>query len=265
MTIALIDGDILTWKSCFSAEYSVYELPVEEGRFRYRKEVDAFIDWNYDEEEGEYIRGTVIAHKIVEPFSKATAAADQIINSVLTHTGATSFEIYISGADNFRLKVDYPVVYKGNRIQDKPHYYQQMREWLVKKYGAKLADGMESDDMLSIRQHELQNDSIICSIDKDMKQVPGFHFNLDSKEIVKISKLEGFRNFAIQMLTGDRVDNIIGIDGLGPKKAAKLLEGLNTQEEMYEVVKQQYAKAFGEEANKMLASNLQLLMLKAVR
>lgn len=200
MSIALIDGDILTWKSCFSAEYNVYELPVEDGyKFRYKKEVDSFISWNYDEDEGEYVRSTLIAHKIIEPFSKATAAADQIINSVLTHTGANEYEIYISGSNNFRLKVEYPVVYKGNRPQEKPHYYQQMREWLINKYGAKLADGMESDDMLAIRQLELKEDSVICSIDKDMKQVPGFHFNLDSKEIVKISKLEAFRNFGLQI------------------------------------------------------------------
>jgi 5'-3' exonuclease len=38
----------------------------------------------------------------------------------------------------------------------------------------------------------------------------------------------------MQFLTGDRIDNIIGVKGIGAVKAKKLLEG-KTEREMYEI------------------------------
>jgi len=81
------------------------------------------------------------------------------------------------------------------------------------------------------------------SIDKDLKQVPGWYFNPDKPEngMEWIDEWTGHFNFYKQLLTGDKVDNIPGIRGIGPKKAEKLLMDCKDEVEMYEVCANVYA------------------------
>ena len=118
------------------------------------------------------------------------------------------------------------------------------------------SDTLEADDLIS--QHDAPiNDRIIVAIDKDLKQIEGAHFDyykkkltdseglpvmgwveLNSGENVYIqkkdfkgwsytTKKEGFIMLMAQLLIGDNADNIKGVDKIGVKKAAKLLEGKN--------------------------------------
>jgi hypothetical protein len=75
---------------------------------------------------------------------------------------------------------------------------------------------MEADDLLGINQTK---DTIICTIDKDLRQVPGQHYNFVKDEIFTVNLQEGLLWFYTQMLTGDASDNISGIRGIGLKKA----------------------------------------------
>ena len=68
-------------------------------------------------------------------------------------------------------------------------------------------------------------EAFIVSIDKDFDQVEGWHYNFVKKQQYYISKTQGLLNFYMQFLTGDRIDNIIGVKGIGAVKAKKLLEG----------------------------------------
>jgi 5'-3' exonuclease len=45
----------------------------------------------------------------------------------------------------------------------------------------------------------------------------------------------------MQCLTGDRSDNIKGIDGIGPKKAEKILDGCITEQELFNAVREAYS------------------------
>ena len=65
-------------------------------------------------------------------------------------------------------------------------------------------------------------------IDKDLLQIPGNHYNFNKKTHRFVSDDEAHKLLMIQCLTGDRTDNIPGIKGIGPKKAEKILEGVNT-------------------------------------
>lgn len=262
--IALVDGDLICYKACHCAEYMTYDLP-DEGLFRYKQDAKDYIQWNYEDDEREELLNHLVPVRVVLPIGKAKSACDEIIGGALNALGVSSYEVYLSGKDNFRKLISYPVKYKGNRKAEKPVYFEFIREYLIEKYNAKVVDGMEADDILSIRQHELRGNSVIVSIDKDMKQVPGKHYNTDTKEIITINKLEAFRNLGIQMLTGDATDNILGIDGLGPKKAQKILGGKKTEKEIYDTITAEYKKFWPDNWNDMLLANLSLLTLKVTR
>lgn len=146
-----------------------------------------------------------------------------------------TWELHLTGFNNFRNKYAVTVPYKGNRTSDKPIHYKLLREYLVSSWNAEVSDGIEADDMLAIRQTELGDDSIIVTLDKDLNQVVGWHYNFVKKEKYYVTQEEGLLNFYKQFLTGDKVDNIIGAKGIGDVKADNMLRG-KTEAEMWSII-----------------------------
>jgi hypothetical protein len=147
-----------------------------------------------------------------------------------------TWELHLTGKTNFRNDVAVTQPYKGNRKDtEKPVHYHALRNYLVDSWGAYVSEGMEADDMLAIRATELGDDSVIVTLDKDLDQVKGWHYNFAKKIKYYVTEEEGLLSFYKQFLTGDTVDNIKGVDGIGPKKASKLLED-KTEGEMWEVI-----------------------------
>jgi 5'-3' exonuclease len=68
----------------------------------------------------------------------------------------------------------------------------------------------------------------------------GDHFNFVKNEHYFITEEEGIKNFYKQMLVGDRVDNIIGIKGIGPVKAERLFKECKSEKELYLTVLEAY-------------------------
>jgi 5'-3' exonuclease len=93
--------------------------------------------------------------------------------------------------------------------------------------------GQEADDALGIAQTA---DTCIVSIDKDLLQIPGVHYHFVKKEFYNITPDQGLRHFYMQLLMGDRIDNIPGVYGIGPVNAKRILSKCNTEEEMYHAV-----------------------------
>ena len=184
--------------------------------------------------------GDIIAYRCAasaenDPVEIALIRTDRLLQEILNDTGASSFKCYLTGSDNFRKEL-FPD-YKANRKQPRPVHLDACREFLCKEYGAVVTDGHEADDELGMNQTE---HTVACSIDKDLLQIPGKHYNFVKKEFREITHLDGIRHFYAQMLIGDRSDNIIGVDGIGEKKAAKLLNPLSTEEEMFDCVRELY-------------------------
>lgn len=161
---------------------------------------------------------------------------DKQMRDILYSTNATEYKAFLSGKDNFRYKI-YPA-YKANR-KDKPEpkWRQLCKEFLIKEWNAITVDGHEADDALGYSQTE---ETVICSIDKDLLQIPGSHFNWVKSEFYEQTWLGGIRHFYEQLLKGDRTDNIPGLPNIGDKKAAAFLEGCETEQEMYEVCQFKY-------------------------
>lgn len=147
-----------------------------------------------------------------------------------------TWELFLTGKSNFRYEYAVTADYKGNRKgAEKPTHYHLLREYLVSSWDALVVEGMEADDMLAIRATELGDDSIIVTLDKDLDQVSGWHYNFVKKTKYYIAEDEGLLNFYKQFLIGDAVDNIKGAKGIGEKKSHKLLEG-KTEQEMWDIV-----------------------------
>lgn len=178
----------------------------------------------------------------IQPLAFALHAVDTVVDSLKEKFDSLAF--YLTGTDNFRDKVATIQKYKGNRDNvEKPQYYKQVGEFLIDKYHAEVVDGMEADDALGIAQTS-QADTCIISIDKDLLQIPGNHFNWVKNERTFIDEVTGNRNFYGQVLSGDRTDNIAGIDGIGVVKAARIIGQYSSERAMWQAARYQWNAAY---------------------
>jgi DNA polymerase-1 len=178
---------------------------------------------------------------------------EEMIDKTLHETGADEFSIFLSGKNNFRYEI-YPE-YKSNRTQPKPRFLKEVKDYLIEKYKAEVSDGCEADDLLGIAQcNALSGDTIICSLDKDLRMIPGMHYSFEisgtSKlgkqwtrpmEIVEVQPFEGLKKFYTQILTGDSTDGIRGAPGIGKVGAEKILRDCFTEQEMFEAVSDHFS------------------------
>jgi hypothetical protein len=144
-----------------------------------------------------------------------------------------SWQLFLTGKKNFRYDIATTAVYKGNRIAPKPDHLPALREHMIKKWGASVSDGQEADDDVAIAGTALGEGSIMVSLDKDIDQVAGWHYNFVKKIGYYVTEAEGLFKLYCQILTGDTADNIIGIKGVGPVKANKILDGCVYEYDMY--------------------------------
>jgi DNA polymerase-1 len=120
-----------------------------------------------------------------------------------------------------------------------------------------MSEGEEADDLIAIEATNLGPDTVIASIDKDFMQVPCRHYNFLKDQWAKVEEFEGLRFFYSQILTGDAVDNIIGLHRVGPKTAEKMLKDCKTEQELYEAC----VDAYGGDVDRVL-ENARLLWLR---
>lgn len=167
---------------------------------------------------------------------------DRMIREILHVTESDTYEIYLSGEDNFRYKI-FPE-YKANRKDTvKPKWLQTCREYLATEWNAKFAHGCEADDLMGINQDKSEkqpHSTVIASIDKDLLIIPGLHYNFVKNEWFQQTYFGGLKRFYTQLIMGDRSDGIPGVAGLGEKKAARMLEGCETEQEMFDICRQAY-------------------------
>lgn len=136
--------------------------------------------------------------------------------------------LVLSGPGNYREKLATLKPYKGNRDPEhKPFHYQAIRDYLTGLWGAYVVHGREADDEISIRaaEHARKKERyVVASIDKDLEQIKGWHYDYRQHVFVHLSKDDADRMFWIQVLAGDPTDNIGGACGIGVVKADKMLQ-----------------------------------------
>ena len=195
-----------------------------------------------------------------EKFAKSRLV-ETLEDLVYLHLKADSYEAFLTGKNNYRYEIAKTVPYKGNRKDmQKPKHYEALRECMVTRLGAVIVDGQEADDEVAIRMTKEPNQYMLVGVDKDLRQIPGWHHNPKKAETEYIDDFTGFKSFCTQLLTGDRVDNIPGLEGIGPVKASKALGKAKTKEELLQAVWKQYQEK--EHEIEYLTEQGQLLWLR---
>jgi DNA polymerase I len=191
--ILLIDADITAYQSTSSAENEI--------------EWDPDI-WTVDTDLG-----------------KAKEHFHWLLSEYKRLTGIDEYKLCFSHKVNFRKEL-YPQ-YKGNRKGRKPVGYSAIKEWAMAEFPSFCKEGLEGDDCLGILATMFKGKTIIVSMDKDLKTIPGKFFKLSPSgehEMMDITDAEAEYNFLTQALTGDASDGYPGLPGVGPKKAEDLLK-----------------------------------------
>lgn len=194
----------------------------------------------------------------------ACARMDKMLRDICHACDTDQYEVYLTSDDksNFRHEL-YPE-YKANRKAPKPIWYLELRTYLVAQHRAIVVTDREADDALADRQYPTSGleQTVICSIDKDLDQVPGEHYDFVKDVRYPVTPESGLRFFYYQMLTGDRTDNIPGIEGIGPVKAKAILEGVeSTSTALFSRVREQYAEKYKKRGDELMLLNGRLLKI----
>lgn len=202
-----------------------------------------------------------------EPVENALSTVKAVIHNIWDRfpDAVREGKLYISGKGNFRESIATHRIYKGNRdVSLRPHYYDEIRDYMIHVHGAIVVNGMEAEDAVGIEHYSRkERDTCIVAVDKDLFCIPGWHWNPVKMDEVKYWTMKDSNtHFWKQVLTGDRVDNIRGIDGLGPKKADKLIDPIaGDWIKMRSVVLSEYRKQHGSEAEAMMDETAKLIWI----
>lgn len=192
---------------------------------------------------------------------------------------------------NFRYDVAKTKPYKGTRKNPKPFHFKNISAYLLAEYNVVVSrGGLEADDMMCLYQTSNDN-TIICSRDKDLNICPGWHFSWEcgnqraigphytdevgeitlhiremvrNKKVVKVKEIKGYglKFFFTQMLIGDAADNIPGLPKVGVAKAWEVLSPCDTEKRLYQTVKAMYMGVMEDKAKEYFMEQMELLWMK---
>jgi len=234
--VCLIDGDILRYEVGFAAETGWRSIAEEQG-------------WD----------------NVIPPFHYVEGLLLSRIETIKANVGTEATPvIYLTEGRTFRYDLAVTKPYKGTRKNNKPWHYANLTVYMRDILNARIVTEIEADDAMAIDHMEGNGETIICSRDKDLRQLPGWFFSwelgrqpsfgpvfitdpgtLTLADDKKKLTATGLAAFYGQILTGDRVDNIPGLDKCGPVAAYDRLtrdhwEGVKLSKDMLNSVQEAY-------------------------
>jgi len=137
---------------------------------------------------------------------------------------------FVKGKGNFRMFLYQ--AYKAKRKKRKvPPMLYPLTKYVRENYNTFTADNVEVDDVVASYWSKYQDlngreEIIIVGNDKDYFQLPALIFDTYYKrmELNDVSEAEANYNYALQLVTGDAVDEYNFLKGVGPKTFDKLLD-----------------------------------------
>jgi len=230
---ALIDYDILRYEVSFAAEAS----------------------WRYSNPE--------LGSDALPPWDYVEACLHNKVDKILEATGATDLTMYMTNGPTFRDQVAVSKPYKGTRTNVKPFHFKNLSVYGPTTWDCKEERGLEADDLMAIEHTKDPDNTVICSRDKDLRQVPGWLYSWEVGRqaefgptyIEEAGSLDwdqkknkligtGYLFFCAQMIMGDSADNIPGLPGQGPKAAWTLLNGSRKPKIMLGTMRDAYSSRY---------------------
>lgn len=208
MRTLVVDADLLVYEACTSVERAVEWSP---GQFTMHADLD-----------------------------EAKAHIDSRLDKLVADLGADDAALALSDYTDPWRRIVLPS-YKAARIENrKPMVYWALREYVVATRRTFSKPGLEGDDVVGIlftSPKIIPGEKIVVYEDKDLLQLPGTHLRLCRMKsgpvvdsLFTVSEAEGDHWHMMQTLAGDVTDGYTGIPGIGPKKAAKILEPFTAED-----------------------------------
>jgi DNA polymerase-1 len=127
-----------------------------------------------------------------------------------------------SRSDNYRRDI-WPRYKTSRDGQDTPEYLSEVKDYMIDVYNCEYIDKLEADDILGMDASAYK--SVAVTIDKDLRGVPGWHFNPDKEDApVHVTEEEADKFFLVQWMSGDSTDTIPGLWRIGHKRALSFLK-----------------------------------------
>ena len=191
----LVDGDMIAFSCCAALEYGL----------------DSPADVNFNE------IATIMDNKLI--FLKRSL-------------GIKKLRVFLSDDYNFRYDIAHD--YKSNRNGVwRPYNLKNAKAHLRALWNAEQEHGLEADDLMAIYQDKENFSTVIITLDKDLKQVPGCHHSWERKDIGAVNQIvtplghleivikgektkrkevkgDGFLFLMHQLLIGDSTDGVMG-------------------------------------------------------
>lgn len=228
----IIDADTIVFASCSVCEY---EVQVEEDG-------ELITDFDID---------------LDNALQHAKGKLDLILDSIGGKEEHVELH-FTGGKQSFRYHLledafpdDIEMHYKHKRKKKKaPAGLHSLKIKMLEHYPGEIHWAYEADDIVVQRKKYLGDDAILCAVDKDViKNTTGLHWNYYESNLygiemkwVDISEEEANYNQYLQVITGDKSDNVPGLHGIGPKKAEKFIELGMTEDELWDGVLAAYTR-----------------------
>ena len=253
MTIAIIDGDVLCYQAC-------------KPRWEKKARIQDGLSFVSLDDDGKRVPLEYTKEDDRKYLEESWNNLQKDLKNLIETVYCDDYIMAVKGPGNFR-NLMYPE-YKLNRHADpnkQNEFVPVLRKLAVAEDLAIEADGREADDLIRIWAEQARAagiDYVICSIDKDLKCIPGKHWLMHKKELIVVSEEEAMRHYYEQLLKGDPTDNIPGIPRVGEVKATKILEEYTTEADFQERVVEQYIVAYEDGWRDYLLSNGKMIHLQ---
>lgn len=213
--VLLVDADMLVYTAATGAQHN--------------------IDWDGDGN----------AQPVVD-FEKAKTSLDESVKRLKKTLSADRVVMALSDyEDPWRVKV-LPSYKENRKGKERPVLIDPLREYVHANYTTYQRPGLEGDDILGIlltSKQPISGNKVVVSDDKDMKTLPGTHYNMKHKRLFTVTQEDADWWHMMQTMMGDTTDGYKGAKGVGPVKAEATLGEHRTYEEMWPRVLAAFEKA----------------------
>lgn len=267
--VLILDGDSIAYRCASAGEQRSVEVTHQptgiKKSFKHRTEFK-----NSMQERGKIITEdySIEDKQEPEPIAFVLSTIKNHIERIEREVQPDEIKIFAGESDNFRLKLNLPKLYKGQRTGTiRPVHLKEAKRYLQRQYKAQEAIGYEVDDLCSIAAYnaiDKGHQAIMYFYEKDQYQLDGVTLLYDNNEFdyqivpvlgeLRLEKTSvkglGLKFLAYQWICSDPVDNYCAYDlssvRFGAKSAYNVLMDCKTEQEVLIAVREQFKKFYPE-------------------